>query len=68
MTTVKILVDNKEIESIDLYDGNHKGHWISNETKGIRFPMWCRYKCSRCGRDADHTDFCPNCGADMRGE
>lgn len=28
MTTVKILVDNEEKESIDLYDGNHKGEWI----------------------------------------
>lgn len=31
MTTVKILVDNKEIESIDLHDGNNKGDLISKQ-------------------------------------
>lgn len=31
MTTVKILVDNIEIESIDLNDGNHKGDLISRQ-------------------------------------
>lgn len=31
MITVKILVDNKEIESIDLHDGNNKGDLISKE-------------------------------------
>lgn len=38
MITIKILVDNKEIESIDLYDGNHKGEWIPVEKCGYPKP------------------------------
>lgn len=26
------------------------------------------YYCSRCGKHGYQTDFCENCGADMRGE
>ena len=44
------------------------GEWISRETDGQRFPFWGRYKCSVCGECSGNTDFCPNCGADMRGE
>lgn len=37
--------------------------------RGIWFPRDGKYKCSECGSIADkHTPFCPNCGADMRGE
>ena len=42
-----------------------KGHWISTETKGVRYAFWCRYKCSLCGGLSDCTNFCPNCGAKM---
>lgn len=42
-----------------------KGHWISTETKGVRYAFWCRYKCSLCGGLSDCTNFCPNCGARM---
>ena len=42
-----------------------KGHWISTETKGVRYAFWCRYKCSLCGGLSDRTTFCPNCGARM---
>lgn len=41
------------------------GHWISTETKGVRYAFWCRYKCSLCGGLSDRTNFCPNCGAKM---
>lgn len=41
------------------------GHWISTETKGVRYAFWCRYKCSLCGGLSDRTNFCPNCGARM---
>lgn len=47
------------------------GHWIKTA-------RWGRvYKCNRCGNFLDFdgvnvgrgsTNFCPNCGADMRGE
>jgi len=42
------------------------GHWIQ---------VGCSQECSECGAtyadlypDYDETNYCPNCGADMRGE
>ena len=55
----------------------NKGEWIEAVTE--RFPngekrMW-HYECSACSTgeppcpiNKEHWDFCPNCGADMRGE
>ena len=57
---------------------NVRGEWIhkyTHESLHDRTGIWC----SACGRDAlqdsegyyiedCETDFCPNCGADMRGE
>jgi len=56
-----------------------KGKWerhntyYGDDTSGFIDPDW---GCSECGKQAnlnersmyDLTDFCPNCGADMRGE
>ena len=40
-----------------------KGEWIKDAE------WWCVYKCSVCGETFDElTNFCPYCGADMRGE
>ena len=48
-----------------------KGKWI----EGTMFNVECGYKCSRCGlvvvnpKIMDELyNFCPNCGADMRGD
>lgn len=55
------------------------GHWKrdntyhGDDTSGFLAPNW---RCSECGGQAiinswfmyDLTNFCPNCGADMRGE
>ena len=50
------------------------GHWILYDK---RFPWSKDYKCSECGNYINISDinagrgsanFCPNCGADMRGE
>lgn len=43
-----------------------RGKWI-NRSLNICYPEWERYTCSECGKHADSYDFCPNCGADMRG-
>ena len=48
-----------------------KGKWIATGRKFEGGYFWIR--CSECGyRDIDapssRTNFCPNCGADMRGE
>lgn len=56
-----------------------KGKWIIKDNPGTG---WYRITCSECGEDVTSTapcigfypnakvmwDFCPNCGADMRGE
>ena len=40
------------------------GEWIE-----LDFTQAWEYKCDQCGRLSDFKDnFCPNCGADMRGE
>ena len=55
------------------------GHWIIKDNPGTG---WYRVTCSECGEDVTSVapvigffpnarvtwDFCPNCGADMRGE
>lgn len=49
-----------------LPSSNKSGHWVMNpsEVAGEGY-----YICSNCNNDVyDATDFCPNCGADMRGE
>lgn len=47
-------------------DFKNKGKW----EKIWRTDCMClEYVCSKCGNGEDYqTDFCPNCGADMRGE
>lgn len=40
------------------------GHWIK-----INVNYYNRYQCNQCDRLVEEkTDFCPHCGADMRGE
>lgn len=41
------------------------GHWIDIEI--LDSALW--HKCSECGETEFYaTNFCPNCGADMRGD
>ena len=44
-----------------------RGKWI-NRSLNTLYPEWERYTCSVCGKHSNSYDFCPNCGADMRGE
>lgn len=44
------------------------GKWIFNPTDAIDL-MFAKPKCSKCGfESSDGGNFCPNCGADMRGD
>ena len=43
------------------------GHWISREGNGQILPFWGRYECSECGECAENNNYCPNCGAEMKG-
>lgn len=41
--------------------------WIDRSDGGrIRYQFCERYECSKCGAKSENTNFCPNCGADMR--
>ena len=66
------------IEALNVQPVRH-GHWIIKDNPGTG---WYRVTCSECGEDVTSVapvigffpnarvtwDFCPNCGADMRGE
>ena len=68
-----ILEDKKTIEQIideqpTIEPERKKGKWINlKNKKGTILAL----RCSVCGNSPKHairSDFCPNCGADMRGE
>ena len=52
--------------------GRKKGEWIDKKYRWIKsISMWWHsaYKCSICGETGlKDWNYCPNCGADMRGE
>lgn len=52
---------------MNLQPERKKGKWI-NRSLNICYPEWERYTCSECGKHSYIYDYCPNCGADMRGE
>lgn len=67
----------QDIEKYHLSDGKFQ-HWVEvqptiEERKTgkwieLDFTEAWEYKCDQCGRLSDFKDnFCPNCGADMRG-
>ena len=41
------------------------GKWIDMNTKEESY--YPRYKCSLCGNWANHSNYCPSCGAKMEG-
>ena len=44
-----------------------RGEWVPEE-KIYRSPLALNYRCSQCGETSRKTNFCPNCGCDMRGK
>lgn len=57
----------KTLESLPSAD-TRIGEWIFNPKDAIEL-MFTKPKCSKCGFESvDGGNFCPNCGADMRGE
>lgn len=57
-------------------DGRPKGRWLGLEYDGYAdgYPVYDLWGCSECGGEYCGEDvpveymYCPNCGADMRGE
>lgn len=63
----------KHIQDMPTIEPERKtGKWIPqnlNKSDGmISTAVYYYPKCSVCGANANYTNFCPNCGADMRGE
>lgn len=65
-------INKKELKQIILRGSRPKGKWIRellrNEKGGC---IGAKMICSECNNDNKHDEymrFCPNCGADMRGE
>ena len=68
------LVNEKVNEIIDKMKETKTGEWIRTSNDWIDGTCGARYypiHCSICNYstyDDDATNYCPNCGADMRGE
>ena len=63
VASISVKLDN--IPKADVRE-NVRGEWILEDESDV-YELW---KCSKCGNGAFDAryDFCPNCGADMRGE
>lgn len=69
MMEIKIINSNKALEAIEALPSaepeRKMGQWLNH----LGLPL--NDFCSVCAKDSPynkHWDFCPNCGADMRGE
>lgn len=40
------------------------GRWLPNVIM-VKTPYANNYYCSECGKNGNHTPYCPNCGAKM---
>ena len=44
-----------------------QGEWINREAvSNTTFPFWERYECNKCHKYSGYSNFCPNCGANMK--
>ena len=78
------LFNEQHFEALDMAISalsENKGEWkMPIQDDGMSDPIYYQVRCSKCGFDLDpqtwHQElhqygadnFCPNCGADMRGE
>ena len=64
-------INNKEqgcLRRAILLPERPQGEWINREAvSNTLFPFWERYECNKCHKYNGYSNFCPNCGADMRG-
>ena len=44
-----------------------RGEWV-DKSGAVVYPFWDRFTCSVCGKSADASPYCPNCGAMMSQE
>lgn len=61
-----VLVDHLIANGVTVRE---RGRWVLQRYYGgVRKGMVARIICSECGYPNEKTNFCPNCGADMRGD
>lgn len=69
-TDVKELFEDEINSEPTIESQRKKGKWIPqnlNKSDGmISTAVYYYPKCSVCGANANYTNFCPNCGAEMR--
>lgn len=66
--TVTIACIRATIKHMPTIEERKTGKWISLDDSRGKYNDY-GYKCSECGEHSDYEEnFCPNCGADMRGE
>ena len=60
------LIQNIMMDKMRLKEGEteREGKWIDMNTSTTMYMP--RYKCSICNEWANKSNYCPNCGADMR--
>ena len=52
----------------DLPSTDRNGHWIYHEND-MCCVRWDKWECSECHERVENkSDYCPHCGADMRGK
>lgn len=65
---------SEAIKAVSAQSERKKGKWIRENIVLTSNPPQYMWHCSECGKMVHWfttevlTDFCPNCGADMRGE
>ena len=62
-----VCVLKADIDNAPTIEERPTGEWITRNGD-IVFPFWERYECSVCHEYNGCSNFCPNCGADMRGD
>lgn len=60
-----IIIDIENAPTIEAAPVVH-GEWVPHN-RMTRSPLVVNYACSECGKDGHKTNFCPNCGASMKG-
>ena len=62
---VSMEIENEKEVGFLLDQLRPQGEWIMDNEHTKNPLLW--YKCNLCGVYHSPTNFCPNCGADMRG-
>ena len=65
-----VLNDIAQVPTADMVEVKH-GKWIKQPIVKTSLPPQYVWECSECGKWLTGfvtTDYCPNCGANMRGE